>query len=51
MFFKSPLINKSIYNDSYRPGSIFKLVQALIGMQEGVINHNTPFACNKALTP
>lgn len=44
-----PLINKSIYNDSYRPGSIFKLVQALIGMQEGVIQHNTPFACNKAL--
>ncbi len=44
-----PLINKSIYNDTYRPGSIFKLVQALIGMQEGVITANTPFACNKSL--
>lgn len=44
-----PLINKSIYNDSYRPGSIFKLVQALIGMQEGVIQHNSSFACNKGL--
>jgi len=44
-----PLINKSIYNDTYRPGSIFKLVQALIGMQAGVIKANTPFACNKSL--
>lgn len=44
-----PLINKSIFNDTYRPGSIFKLVQALVGMQEGVIQHNTGFACNKAL--
>lgn len=44
-----PLINKSIYNDTYRPGSIFKLVQALVGMQAGVIEHNTGFACNKSL--
>ncbi|MCB9189508.1 MAG: peptidoglycan glycosyltransferase [Flavobacteriales bacterium] len=44
-----PLINKGIYNDTYRPGSIFKLVQALVGMEEGVIQHNTAFACNKAL--
>jgi len=33
----------------YPPGSIFKLTQALIGMQEGVINQNTSFPCNTAL--
>ena len=32
---------KSIYS----PGSPFKLVNALIGLQEGVINTNTPFYC------
>jgi len=44
-----PIINRPIYNDNYRPGSIFKLVQSLIAMQEGVITENTGFACNKAL--
>mgnify|MGYP000026223528 FL=1 len=44
-----PIINRPIYNDNYRPGSIFKLVQALIAMQEGVITENTGFACNKTL--
>ena len=39
--------NKAIYNDTYRPGSIFKLVQALIAMQEGVIDSTTGFPCNK----
>lgn len=43
-----PLINKSIYNDTYRPGSIFKLVEALVGMQEGVIQPNTAIPCNKS---
>jgi penicillin-binding protein 2 len=33
----------------YPPGSIFKLVQSLIGMQEGVINANTGFPCDKSL--
>ncbi len=33
----------------YPPGSIFKLIQALIGLQEGVINVNTGFSCNKSL--
>ena len=33
----------------YPPGSIFKLVQGLIGLQEGVITPNTGFACNKSL--
>ncbi|MEQ6125188.1 penicillin-binding protein 2 [Pseudotenacibaculum sp. MALMAid0570] len=30
---------------SYSPGSPFKLINALIGLQEGVINTNTPFYC------
>ena len=33
----------------YPPGSIFKLVQSLIAMQEGVINANTGFPCDKSL--
>ncbi len=33
----------------YPPGSIFKIVQSLIGMQEGVFNENTIFPCNKSL--
>ena len=33
----------------YPPGSIFKLVQSLVGLQEGVIEPNTSFACNKSL--
>ena len=42
-----PLINRPVYNDKYRPGSIFKLVQALIALEDGVINENTGFFCNK----
>lgn len=34
---------------AYPPGSTFKVVQALIGLQEGVVNENTSFPCNKAL--
>lgn len=33
----------------YPPGSIFKLVQSLVGLQEGVLKANTAFACNKSL--
>lgn len=33
----------------YMPGSTFKLVQSLIGMQEGVITENSGFACNKSV--
>lgn len=33
----------------YPPGSIFKLVQALIGLEEGVITENTGFPCTKSL--
>ncbi len=49
-----------LYNDSlkpfyprplaaeYPPGSIFKTLQALIALEEGVINEQTSFPCNKA---
>ncbi len=33
----------------YPPGSIFKLLQSLIALQEGVITPNTGFPCNKAM--
>jgi penicillin-binding protein 2 len=33
----------------YPPGSIFKLVQGLIGMQEGVITANSGFPCTKSM--
>mgnify|MGYP001258611744 CR=1 FL=1 len=44
-----PLINRPIYNDRYRPGSIFKLVQALIALQNGVIDSNSSFICDKRI--
>lgn len=33
----------------YPPGSIFKLVQSLIGLQEGVIDENSGFPCDKSV--
>lgn len=33
----------------YPPGSIFKIVQTLIALQEGVVNPETRFPCNKLL--
>ena len=33
----------------YPPGSVFKLLQSLIGLQEGVINPESGFPCNKGL--
>jgi len=33
----------------YPPGSIFKLVQSLIGLQEGVITEESGFPCDKSL--
>ncbi|PLX03479.1 MAG: penicillin-binding protein 2 [Marinilabiliales bacterium] len=42
-----PLFNRAIMS-RYSPGSIFKTIQALIGMQEGVINENTGFTCGGA---
>lgn len=42
-FFPRPLAAE------YPPGSILKTVQALIGLEEGVITEETGFPCNKAL--
>lgn len=43
---KSPLFHRPIMA-MYPPGSIFKLVQALIGLQEKVIFPHTTYPCNK----
>jgi len=44
----NPLFNRALMA-KYPPGSIFKTVQAMIGLQDGVITENSSFACNKAL--
>lgn len=43
-----PLFNRALMA-KYPPGSIFKLIQSLIAVDEGVITENTGFTCNKAL--
>ena len=43
-----PLQNRCM-NSAYPPGSIFKTIMALIGMQEGVVTANTAIPCNKSL--
>ncbi len=43
-----PLFNRAV-NAAYPPGSTFKVAQAIIGLDEGVIDVNTGFPCNKAL--
>jgi penicillin-binding protein 2 len=42
-----PMLNRAI-NASYAPGSTFKTLQALIGLQEGVITPATSFSCSGA---
>ena len=44
----NPLFNRAI-NAQYRPGSIFKLVQSLVALDEGVINTSTRFRCNRGI--
>ncbi|MBX7202489.1 MAG: penicillin-binding protein 2 [Bacteroidia bacterium] len=41
-----PLFNRATMA-KYPPGSTFKLVNALIGQHEGVINENTLFSCSR----
>ncbi len=41
-----PLFNRALMAAKYPPGSTFKLVNALIGLQEGVITENTNLPCN-----
>lgn len=36
--------NKCI-SDTYNPGSVFKMVTASMGIEEGVVNENTTFSC------
>lgn len=43
-----PLYNRPI-QARYPPGSVFKVVQALVGLQEGVITEESGFPCNKTL--
>ena len=43
-----PLFNRPIMA-TYPPGSIFKIVQSLIGLQDGILLPSTTFACNKSL--
>ncbi len=40
-----PLFNRALMA-RYPPGSTFKLLQALMGLDEGVIDENTLFSCN-----
>lgn len=44
-----PLYNRAIGNARYPPGSTFKLLMALIAMQEGVITAESGFPCNQGL--
>lgn len=43
-----PLFDRAL-QAQYPPGSIFKIVQSLIALDEGVINVNTGFPCTKSL--
>lgn len=43
-----PLFNRPIMAQ-YRPGSVFKLVQSLIALQEGVIRPSTRIVCNRGI--
>jgi penicillin-binding protein 2 len=43
-----PLFDRAIMA-SYPPGSIFKLAQALVGLQEGVITPSSGFTCDQSL--
>ena len=40
-----PMFNRAVMS-SYPPGSVFKLVNGLIGLQEGVITPNTRYNCS-----
>ncbi len=40
-----PLFNRAVMSP-YPPGSVFKLVNALIGLEEGVVDTDTRYGCN-----
>ncbi len=33
-------------NDTYEPGSTFKIVTSVVGLSEGVVDNETEFDCN-----
>ena len=39
-----------LVNDTFEPGSIFKVVTAIAAMQENVVSEDTKFVCNGSLT-
>lgn len=41
-----PLINRAV-SSTYPPGSVFKMAQALVALQEGIIKNTTFFPCDK----
>ena len=43
---KSPMLNRAVMG-TYPPGSTFKITQALIGLQEGIITPQTQFPCSR----
>ncbi|MBT6132431.1 MAG: penicillin-binding protein 2 [Flavobacteriales bacterium] len=43
-----PLFNRALMA-KYPPGSIFKLIQSLVALENNVISENTGFPCNKSL--
>lgn len=44
----NPLFNRPLMAQ-YRPGSIFKIIQAMVALQEGVITRDTRFRCNRSI--
>lgn len=43
-----PLFNRPLMAQ-YRPGSIFKIIQAMVALQEGVITTSTRIRCNRSI--
>ena len=44
-----PLLNRAL-TSAYPPGSTFKLIQALIGQQEGVLSPSTIYSCHNGFS-
>jgi penicillin-binding protein 2 len=40
-----PIFNRALMSEQNPPGSTFKLINALIGQQVGVVNENTTYGC------
>ena len=40
-----PLYNRPVQGDRYPPGSTFKTLNALVGLEEGIINQHTMYGC------